>query len=264
MIRLITDTNWQQVPVEAGTIQRAKLYGSAEARAIGLEPLGEMADKLVPEDQWKERIEEANAKKAFPIHHFERAHVGAKNQGGTNYCWAYGIASCVEAARLLQGQPFRRLAPATLGWLVGWKNRGNYLTSAIEGAKERGVASSVFARDGTTDQRSFKEGWERDALQNRPLEWFDTIGVDGRRRNEHEQVKHCVSLLLQPGGGSPLYIAYNWWRHALMMAGLIWDETQKYNLRWQAWNSHDDGPIELTGSRGVPDEAYGQRVVTFS
>jgi hypothetical protein len=164
----------------------------------------------------------------------------------------------------LQGQPFRRLAPATLGWLVGWKNRGNYLTSAIEGARERGISSSVFARDGTTDQRTFKAGWEKDALQNRPLEWFDTIGVDSRRRNEREQVQHCVSLLLEPGGGSPLYSALRWWNHSLDVVGLQWDERETYGLVWQYWNSHGDGLIELTGSRGVPDEAYAPRVATFS
>jgi len=85
--------------------------------------------------------------------------------------------------------------------------------------------------------------------------------VDSRRRDEREQVRHCVSLLL---AGNPLYIAYNWWSHALMMAGVEWDESAKYNLRWIAINSHGDGRIELTGSRGVPDEAYAPRSCTFS
>jgi len=48
------------------------------------------------------------------------------------------------------------------------------------------------------------------------------------------------------------------------MVGVRWTEGERYNLTWQAWNSHGDGLIELTGSRGVPDEAYGLGSATFA
>ena len=259
--RLITDHNYCDVPRECGVLPRYLQYGSAEAEAQKLFPVSDQPDKLVPQDEWKERILEAHAKRMFPMHYFEAANVPAKNQDGTNYCWSYSLASTVEAVNLMQGQPYRRLAPATLGHLVNWKNQGYWLSEALTGARKFGFASSEFAPDGVTNDRLFKPGWEGDALENRPLEWFDTIGVDNRRQDEFEQVRQCVSLLLTP---SPLEAALYWWGHALMVAGLIWDETALYNLRWIYWNSHNDGRIELTGQRGIPDEAYAPRSVTFS
>ncbi len=256
MTRLITDGNWQDVRQEYGVLPRFIAYGSDEALQRGMKPLGDYPDMLIPEDEWKERIAEANEKKTMPMHHFEAAGAPAKQQGSTNYCWAYGMTSTVEAMRLAEGQPWRRLAPATLGWLVNFRNAGYYLSETIRGASERGIASSDFAGDGTTNERSFKSGWKEDALRHKPSEWFDTD-----RSSEKLMVRHCVSLLLT---GLPLYIAYNWWSHALMMAAVEWDESQRNNLKWIAWNSHGDGRIELTGSRGVPDEAYGTRSTVFS
>jgi len=258
---LITDKNWQQVTKEQGVLPRFLQYGSSEAMSQKIMPVGEQPDKLVPKDEWKERINEANRLRMFPIHYFETFGVEKKNQARTNFCWSYGLTSCVESVRLYENQLYRRLAPATLGWLVGWRNQGYWCSEAIKGAFNKGIASSEFAADGVYSSRGFKDGWMEDRKRHKPLEWFDTIGVDNRRRDEEEQVAQCVSLLLTP---SPLYIAYNWWSHALMMAGLEWDETAKYNLRWVAWNSHNDGRIELTGSRGVPDEAYAPRLTTHS
>lgn len=260
-VRLITDRNWRDVRRECGVLPRYLQYGSPEAESQKLYPVGDQPDKLVPVEQWKERILEACAKQMFPIYFFEANDVPAKSQGWTNYCSFYSLGSCTEAINLMQGQPYRRLAPATLGHLVNWKNRGFWLSEALTGARINGFASSEFADDGITNPRLFKPGWEKDALNNRPLEWFDTIGVDNRRQDEFEQVRQCVSLLLAP---SPLYVALNWWGHALMVAGLIWDETALYNIRWIYWNSHNDGRIELTGSRGVPDEAYAPRSCTYS
>jgi len=250
---LITDQNWQLASQQYGVLPRFIEYGSDQAIRRGLYPLGDYPDKLIPEDEWKERIAEANEKKIFPIHYFQEFGVPAKSQTPTNFCWAYGMTSTVEAVRILENQPYRRLAPATLGWLVNWKNAGYYLTETIVGAAKRGIASSEFAPDGVYTTAKFKDGWEQDALNNKPSEWFDL--------QKSNMVKHAVSLLLI---GVPLYIAYNWWGHALMMAGVEWAEGELHNLKWIAWNSHGDGKIELTGSKGVPDEAYGPRSSTYN
>lgn len=254
MIRLITDKS--PVVQEFGVLPRPRElgYGTKAAIAAGMLPVEEYPDVLVPEDEWKERIQAAHAKKMMPIHRFEANDVKAKSQGSTNYCWAYGLGSALEDTQLLQAQPYCRLAPASLGWLVNWRNVGYYLSETIRGAATRGICSSKFAPDGVTHYHGFEPGWEEDGLKHCPREWFDTNG------NERQMAKMCVSLLLAT---VPLYIAYNWWGHALAMVGVLWDEREKYNLRWIGWNSHGDGRIELVGSRGVPDEAYGLRSSTF-
>ena len=158
--------------------------------------------------------------------------------------------------RLLENQAGKRLGPASLGWLVNWGNKGYYLSETIAGAHERGVASAEFVRDGIYNPDLFKVGWQDDALNHKPHECTDTD-----RSSEKYMAQQCASLLVT---GLPLYVAYNWWGPALAKVGVVWDETVKYNLRWIDWNSHGDGRIEKTGSRGVPDEAYAPRLSTYS
>ena len=259
MTRLITDDNWSGVKREAGVLPRYLAYGSSAAICQGLLPVSEQPDLLVPPEQWKERIDEANAHRMFPIHRFEDAKVQPKHQSGFRYCWSFSLASVLEDVGLAQNLGYRRLSGTGLGHLVNWKNEGYWLTDALEGAKRFGIPGSESAPDDVRNPRHFQPGWQQDALRCRPLKWFDTIGVDRRRADEEEQVHQCVSLLLP---GKPGYAALNWWGHAVMYAGLMWDTAAAYNLRWVIWNSHGDGRMELTGSHGVPDEFYSPSVIT--
>lgn len=257
MARIITDDNWRDfLRPEYRVPERIIAYGSRDAYDHGLRPFGDSQIELIPWDQMEERVAEATAKRMMPMDFLEDAGHQPHNQGRTNYCWAYGLAMAMEAQRLMQALPYRRLAGASLGWVVGWRNQGNYLSSAIKGAIERGIASSDFVPDGTTDYRRFEDGWEADAKQNRPVEFTD---LDAS--SEDLMAQQCLSVLLQ---GDPIYLAHNWWSHALTCMGVIWDTRHKWNVRWVHWNSHGDGRIELTGSKGVPDEAYVPRLVTVS
>lgn len=253
-MRRITDRNWRSVPKEYGILPRYLEYGGAEARASKLVPVSDYPDMLIPWDEFKERIQEAHEKRTMPIYHYKASPAVPKNQTKFGYCWTYSLTSAVEVMRVREGQPYRRLAPNTLGWLVDWKNVGNHMTSAIEGAMKRGIASSEFAADNSIDPKTFIPGWQEDALRHKPSEWFDTVGVDRRRRSEKEMVQQCVSLLLGPA--LPGYVGHNWWGHATGSLGVRWDENELYNLVWQEVNSHGDGLIELTGQHGIPDEAY--------
>jgi hypothetical protein len=102
-----------------------------------------------------------------------------------------------------------------------------------------------------------KDGFADDALNNRPLEFTDCDPTKGERF----MAQQCASLLCQ---GDPIYNAFNWWGHSLTDMGVVWDTRYKHNLKWIAYNSHGDGRIEMTGSKGVPDEAYAPRLVTHS
>jgi len=251
---IITDQNWQVIPRQNGILPRYLSYGSTEARTHGLTPFADNLDALIPWDAMEERINEANELRQMPMHYLEESKAEPHNQGGTNYCWAYALVECMEALRPMENQVYRRLGPASLGWLVGWRNRGNFLSSAIKGAMERGIARSDLVPDGLYNPRDFGDGWQDDAMNHKPHEFTDTD-----RSSEKFMAQQCASLLV---AGLPLYLAFNWWGHAIAGMGVVWDEREKYNLRWINWNSHGDGRIEMTGSRGVPDEAYAVRVTT--
>jgi hypothetical protein len=168
-------------------------------------------------------------------------------------CWTWSGTAALMDCMAREGKPVPLLSPVSMGWLVRWKNEGNYLESMIGGLKERGVCEMRFTpRMHTPDPKTFLEGWEDNALLYRLHEAYDADNS-----TKAKMIQHAISILNVGIGG---YIAYNWWGHALELVALRWDETQANNLVWVIRNSHDeDDVIELTGNRGVPDELYGLR-----
>lgn len=240
-------------------LPRRTVYGSAEAEAYGLTPI-EAVDVIPKESEWQDVITECHAKQIFPMYHQEASGVfrDGWDQGGLGYCWAFGLTAAVMDARAAEGQRPVRLAPTSLGWLVGWRNRGFYLDGALKGAREQGIALDEDVPGLSINPNNFKPGWQERAKLYRPTEWWDT----NRGAGDKQFISQCLAILAT---GRPLYIAYNWWMHALECIGLEWTPGELYNLTWVVRNSHgESGPIRFKGRRGVPDEAYGVRAVTRS
>jgi hypothetical protein len=210
---------------------------------------------VIPRADWPAVIAECHAKQMFPLYHQRASGVFADgwNQDGLGYCWAFGLTAAVMDAREAEGQKPVRLAPTSLGWLVRWRNQGYYLDGAIEGANKRGIAPAEYVPDLSISPSRFKPGWEEAAKLYRPLEWWDT----NRRAGTDAFIGQCLAILRT---GRPLYIAYNWWGHALECVALEW---KSGGVVWTLRNSHGERDvIELAGSRGIPDEAYGVRAIT--
>jgi hypothetical protein len=67
-------------------------------------------------------------------------------------------------------------------------------------------------------------------------------------------IQHCITGLR---AGNPVYVAYNWWGHALEVIAVEWDESKVYNLIWWLRNSHNESDIiKMEGNKAVPSEAY--------
>lgn len=238
-------------------LPRKSRYGSGLADRYGLIPMSDYPTDLVPKSDWKEYINHCRQEQMFPefYEHNTWCPEGTRwNQNGLRYCWAWSLTAALMDKIAHMGLPVILLGPTSLGGAVGWRNEGYYLDGAIDWAKKHGITPAEFLPDMLSiNYRQFKTGWEDAALNFRPTEWWDTdrgAGVDS-------MISQCLTIL---GTGTSVHIAYGWWGHALCLDGLIWDETQKYNIRWVIRNSHDeDDHIEMTGDRGVPDEGYGIR-----
>jgi hypothetical protein len=233
-----------------GALPRQTKYGSAP----NLIPFGEaFPDKLVDPADYKEVIQECHDQMIFPMYH-QKAAWGPDgfqwNQDGLGYCWTWSGTGSVMNCRAREGKPTILLSPVSMGWLVNWRNRGNYLESFIEGAMERGIAPMEYTPDQhSMDYKNYVKGWEEAALNYRIAEAWDS--------DTDSMIQHAISILRCGVDG---YIAYNWWGHALSLVGVRWDESVANNLVWVIRNSHDeDDFIELTGSKGIPDELYGIR-----
>ena len=236
---------------EAGALPRRTLYG----RSPHLIPFGEAyPDKLVDPKDYKEVIAWCHERKIFPMYH-QQATWGPPgfrwNQNGLNYCWIWSLAGAFMTDRAIEGKPTILLSPVSLGRIVNWKNAGNYLEDAVAGFREYGLCEMEFTpNQHSRSPKTFRDGWEANALQNRLGDTWDTPDDSLAVR-----IQYMISILKT---GTAIYDAHNWWGHATSVVGVVWDESQKNNLRVIERNSHDeDDLIELTGDRAIPDEMIG-------
>lgn len=268
MIRRFGDHNYRELlgrmpkPEfgEPGFLQRRSVCGQASATRLGLAPIHDFPDVLVNVADFKAVIQSCIERQVFARYH--QADSGVFSDGWSqstfNLCWSYGLTASVMGCRAVENQPPVRLSPFSLGWLVGWKNRGFYCDEAIAGASKKGIAPESLVPQYNLKKASFGDGWETEALKYRPLGWWDTRRSDG----DVAMIRQCLSILAT---GRPLYVAYNWWGHALEVCGMEWDESEPNGIVWILRNSHDeDDVIQLTGEKGIPDEAYGVRSTTFA
>lgn len=232
--------------------KRKSVYATSSAEAFGLEPIEAYPEVLIPKDSFKDAIIECTKPEnlVFPLHHQYRtwAPKGFRsNQNGIGYCWTWSGTAGVMDVRAIEDKDMVMLAPVSMGYLVGWADRGNYLESFIKGAKEAGICPGEF---NSHERRSSLWPMDGERKNFRLGQVWDTDNSD-----KITMLQHCLSILVF---GRPLYIAYNWWGHALEMIGIRWTEGTYQNITVQIRNSHnEDDIIELTGSRCIPDEAYG-------
>jgi hypothetical protein len=241
-----------------GAMPRRTRYGQPDAERLGLKPLEDTSLAVIPWDDIQDALKHANERQTMPIYHQHDtwAPVGFRSdQDGLPLCWAWSATASMMDLRALESKETIMLSPVSLGWLVNWQQRGYYLDETIQGMRERGISPIEFTTDdfnGTSlNHRGYDPSWEKEALKYRLNEVWD---VDTGRGDQYT-IQQAATILC---AGRPIYIAYNWWSHALMCTGMRWNESKKNNIEWLIRNSHnEDDVIIMDGNKGVPDEMYG-------
>lgn len=166
-------------------------------------------------------------------------------------CWIWSLAGAYMTTQAIEGKTVKLLSPVSLGRIVDWRNVGNYLEDAVVGMRKYGLCEMEYTPNPhSRSPKTFKDGWEDNALQNRLGDTWDTPNDSIASR-----IQYMISILKT---GTTIYNAHNWWGHATSVVGVEWDESQKNNLRVIERNSHnEDDLIELTGDRAIPDEMIG-------
>lgn len=240
LLKLTSPNRYQVYP-------RKYAYGTPQSVNQGLIPVEAVPNVLIEPNEYKERIQAAHAAQTLPIYHMYaswRPKGTRYNQNGLPYCWTWSGTGCVMTTRAAEAKPTVLLAPVSMGYLVGWQNRGNYLSSFIQGARKDGICPAPNGDFNSTNRSS--SYWAE--VNQRNLYRLDKVW-DTR---SSAMTQHCISILCY---GRSLYIAYNWWGHALELVGIRYENNQ---LQWDISNSHNEPDvITLTGSRAIPDEAYG-------
>lgn len=222
-------------------------YGSPEAYADGLIPVEEVPDILIAPSDYGDALKLAHELKNMPMYYtyLWRPQGTRYNQNGLGYCWTWSGTGCLMTCRACEDKTLQLLAPVSMGYLVGWGNRGNYLSSYVKGAREQGVCPA--------------KSWEEVNSTARDKQYWDSVGQRDKYRldkvwdtRKSAMTQHCVSILCY---GRSLYIAYNWWSHALELVGIRMNGSV---MEFIISNSHNEPDfIVLTGSKAIPDEAIG-------
>jgi hypothetical protein len=203
---------------------------------------------MIDPSDYKDAIAYAHEQQVMPMYYtyLWRPKGWRYTQNGIGYCWTWSGSGCMMTLRAIESKDLVFFAPVAMGYLVGWADRGNYLLSFIKGAREDGLFA-VSSRDLINDHTIGRRGQDKYPMGgDRQLYLLDEVWD----LNDRNMIQQCVTALC---AGRSIYIAYNWWGHALELVGLRHNGS---TLEWIISNSHnEDDFIILTGGRATPSEA---------
>jgi hypothetical protein len=225
----------------------------------------ESLDVLIDPSKFKDEIDRATELKLFPYYYRQSWLPDGGSltwdQDGLSLCWTWGGTGCLMTLRSVLGLSQVNLAPVSMGYLVGWANRGNYLASWIRGAREQGVCpvqggETSLAEwpnvhiNSTSRDSSFWGRYDSHRKNFRLGQVWDINTRSGELRCAQEVL---TALTMS----APIYIAHNYWGHALQIETMAWDTSAPNNILWGHLNSHRNNKVLwLEGSKGSPDESY--------
>ncbi len=242
---VIDDSNYKRYADDSSTKPMRRYDGRNYAKhPFGSMPFGTMPFSTIPEREWKDRINEANAKKTFPIYHQLRMKVPILNQKQLPYCWMYAVTGAVQSVRACSGLPTVHLSATSAGAPgKNYREEGGWTGEAIGYAKEFGIASIATWPEAVVDRRYFRPSRD-DATQYNVGQWFEL------RPKTIAEVVTCLLL------GFPVCVGLLWWGHAVFYSGLAWDGGVKF-ITDNSWGPdwENEGRTVLDVSKANPDEA---------
>lgn len=220
-------------------------YGS-----VGV-PFEDSELKLIPRDEWKDRIQEQKEKRRTAYDLAKKTKLPCQDQDGLPYCWAYAVITCIEHYRMANNMPYVQLAPECVAATIKkGAAQGGWSTAAARFIRDRGVCSMDLWPHWDRNYRKYdtSEVWA-DAARTK----ITFIELQPRNIDQH------VSALLS---GYYCPVGLNYWSHAVGDVGVSWiaDTTNIVNNigidfrnSWRA-SYGDNGYGRRTGSKKFADD----------
>lgn len=206
--------------------------------------------KLIPREEWKERIEEMERTKTRLSDITAKLEV--KNQRSSNFCWSFATVYCVEVIRELAGLEYVKLSPSSVACpITNYRNIGGWGTEALNYIIENGIVPQSMWPEVSFERKYNTEEAKIERLKYKVTEWYD-IG----NRN-FDQVMSCLLLRIPLSGG------FSWWRHQTALLDPVYLGPNSYGIRSRnSWGPSygQNGYFILSGSKAVPDDACAPRV----
>lgn len=243
---VIGDDNWQEHVKHSDEASFGRGFEGPSPEGYGAAALVEFPKALIiPMDQWDERIEEQERTESTLYHMIRRVGLKVKNQGQTNYCWAFSATWATEIIRVKQNQPYRELSATSVACLVkNYRNVGGWGDEALDFISNVGP-TLVSLWPERQLQKTFDNPESRAAReQNRVTKWW-------KPRTLLEYGSALLRRIPVSGG-------HNFWRHQVTHVRLVKrDGRQRYGgLFGNSWDVTygDDGYGVLEGDRMLPDD----------
>jgi hypothetical protein len=250
MVKVITDRNYSDERLQ-GCYPRLTPLGEVEGARLYR---GDEDFPLIPEEEWKERIEDMTERRAWAQDRYDDLNPRHKYQNGLGYCWTYSGGQSAEMLMAVQNRPYVELAPETLGGAVNWRNSGYYIDRALSYWAKHGMATREYIPDHEINPKRFKEGWEQNALLCVPTESID-FGYGDREYLWHVAVSMTLTGIFVP------WIGLDWWRHAITYGKLVIDGGEVCPYTRNTHKRGDDRIIK--GSRKHPDSLVCIRALNW-
>jgi hypothetical protein len=209
------------------------------------------SELIIPRSEWKERIQEKDAKKSWITNICDSVGSKVKDQNGTNYCWINAPTRCLEITRIMAGEPQVVLSPASAGGPIkGFSNVGGWGTEGIKWIAENGVcpvenwpANAISRQYYTADNKAV-------AMKYRIDSWWDL------HPNSFDELVSCALQDI------PVAIGLSWWSHEVTFTFAAIDKNGNVvggidNSWGTGWG--DNGRGLLTESKSRPDDANAVR-----
>ncbi len=128
-------------------------YAGSAMDHIGVRPIEAVQDVLIQPADYAEAIKYAHDNMMMPMYHQHATWAPegfVSNQGRIGYCWTWSGSATFMDLRAFEDKDTVMVAPVSMGYLVGWNNRGNYLESFIKGLREDGIVDPQSLRRSLT------------------------------------------------------------------------------------------------------------------
>ena len=242
---VINDDNYRQHLI--GPAGKAKGFLGSRMRprsAIeGRKTFNDLGIPLVPESEWKDRIEEREANKATLKDFSIDAGLPCKDQGRTNYCWINAPTHCSEIVNLLTTGQVISLSPASAGARIkNFANVGGWGSQGLKWMGDHGVNRSSDWPDNEIDRKYNTPENQQKALEFLVVEEYQLQTLQER-----------ISCLF---ANIPIADGYNWWSHEVTGIDPVWNGRIALRSR-NSWGMTygDRGFFVLEGSKMMADDS---------